>query len=118
MIIIDARSKSAAVANMAVGGGYEDYGGDFRILWMNIANIHVIRDSLNQLRYETLVISRLTYTRKSIISRTTDGNFINAGKLEVNQWLDHIQLILYGVATSVQYVHEQKKTGKKECIQK
>jgi hypothetical protein len=36
LIIIDARSKSAAVANMAVGGGYEDYGGDFRILWMNI----------------------------------------------------------------------------------
>lgn len=54
LYIIDARSKSAAVANMAVGGGYEDYaefGNDLKINFMNIANIHVVRESLDKLKY-------------------------------------------------------------------
>jgi hypothetical protein len=61
--IIDARSKSAAVANMAVGGGYEDYGGEFgndlKILWMNIANIHVVRESLDKLRCALLFLKNI-----------------------------------------------------------
>lgn len=40
-----------------------------------------------------------------------EENTLNANKLEINQWLDHIQLILHGVATTVHYVNDLKKTG-------
>lgn len=43
LIIVDARPKVNAMANMANGGGYEDYP-DCELEFQNIQNIHVMRE--------------------------------------------------------------------------
>jgi myotubularin-related protein 1/2 len=45
LYIIDARPKLNAVANMARGGGYEDDSyQNCELVFMDIANIHVVRE--------------------------------------------------------------------------
>ena len=52
VLILDARSYTAAVGNRARGGGVEceDYYSNTEILFMNLVNIHAIRKSFIQLR--------------------------------------------------------------------
>lgn len=52
MLIVDARSYTAAVANRAKGGGceYSEYYTNCDIEFMNLPNIHAIRGSFSQLR--------------------------------------------------------------------
>jgi len=50
-LIVDARSSTNAMANVAMGAGYENvehYKGS-RLEYLKIENIHVVRDSLNKL---------------------------------------------------------------------
>jgi hypothetical protein len=61
--IVDCRKQSAAFANGALGGGYESaacYGGA-RVLFMDIENIHVVRDCHRRLFEvcQTAVVGRL-----------------------------------------------------------
>ena len=50
--ILDARPMANAIANMAIGGGYENITNypDCEIEFLGIANIHGVRDSWNKLR--------------------------------------------------------------------
>lgn len=52
MLIIDARSYTAAMANRAKGGGCEcsEYYQRCEVQFMNLANIHSIRNSFNSIR--------------------------------------------------------------------
>lgn len=52
MLIVDARSYAAAVANRAKGGGCEcpEYYGNAEIQFMNLANIHAVRKSFQAVR--------------------------------------------------------------------
>ncbi|XP_065843912.1 myotubularin-related protein 2-like [Oscarella lobularis] len=79
--IVDARPKINAVANMARGGGYESedaYEG-CELYFMDIANIHVMRESLKKM--------------KDICYPHVDDDrwFLN---LESTHWLEHIKGIL------------------------
>eukprot|EP00833_Pecoramyces_ruminatium_P000902 jgi/Orpsp1_1/1174934/evm.model.c7180000052007.2 len=50
-LIVDARSSTNAMANVAMGAGYEnvDYYKGSRLEYLKIENIHVVRESLNKL---------------------------------------------------------------------
>ncbi len=52
LLILDARSYTAALANRAKGGGFEHppYYTDCNVQFMNLPNIHVIRKSAQMLR--------------------------------------------------------------------
>lgn len=52
MLIVDARSYTSAVTNRARGGGYEceQYYEKSNIDFMNLANIHHVRRSFQQMR--------------------------------------------------------------------
>lgn len=52
LLILDARSYTAALANRAKGGGFEHppYYTDSDVQFMNLPNIHVIRKSAHMLR--------------------------------------------------------------------
>ena len=49
-VIMDLRPKKNAVGNMAMGKGFENIANytNTKLLFMDIENIHVIRNSLNQ----------------------------------------------------------------------
>ena len=52
MLVLDARSYTAAWANRAKGGGFEnpEYYQKCEVQFMGLANIHSIRSSFQQLR--------------------------------------------------------------------
>ena len=53
LLILDARSYAAALANRAKGGGFEHppYYNNCDVQFMNLPNIHVIRKSAQMLRF-------------------------------------------------------------------
>ncbi|KAJ5072830.1 myotubularin-related [Anaeramoeba ignava] len=81
--IFDCRPKANAVANRAKGGGFENSEGysEFKIQFLGIDNIHVMRDSLNKLFHS------------SFYSFVDDKKWMTS--IEDSNWLHHIQKILY-----------------------
>jgi len=82
-LIVDARSSTNAMANIAMGAGYEnvEYYKGSRLEYLKIENIHVVRDSLNKLIE---------------ISRNSSGGFLSESDLERTGWLKHIRSLLEG----------------------
>ncbi|OUM65413.1 hypothetical protein PIROE2DRAFT_41713, partial [Piromyces sp. E2] len=82
-LIVDARSSTNAMANIAMGAGYENvehYKGS-RLEYLKIENIHVVRDSLNKLIE---------------VSRNSNSGFISKSDIEKTGWLKHIHTLLEG----------------------
>ncbi|KAK3565830.1 hypothetical protein QTP86_015812 [Hemibagrus guttatus] len=81
LLILDARSYAAAVANRAKGGGCEcpEYYPNCEVLFMGMANIHSIRKSFQSLRF--------------LCTQMPDpANWLSA--LENTKWLQHLSLLL------------------------
>ncbi|XP_058244609.1 myotubularin-related protein 3 isoform X4 [Hemibagrus wyckioides] len=81
LLILDARSYAAAVANRAKGGGCEcpEYYPNCEVLFMGMANIHSIRKSFQSLRI--------------LCAQMPDpANWLSA--LESTKWLQHLSLLL------------------------
>nr|XP_014341745.1 PREDICTED: myotubularin-related protein 4 isoform X2 [Latimeria chalumnae] len=81
LLILDARSYTAAVANRAKGGGCEceEYYPNCEVMFMGMANIHSIRNSFQSLR--------------GVCSQIPDpGNWLSA--LENTKWLQHLSVML------------------------
>ncbi|XP_069767108.1 phosphatidylinositol-3,5-bisphosphate 3-phosphatase MTMR4 isoform X2 [Narcine bancroftii] len=81
LLILDARSYTAAVANRAKGGGCEceEYYPNCEVMFMGMANIHSIRNSFHSLR--------------AVCSQMPDpGNWLSA--LESTKWLQHLSVML------------------------
>ncbi|XP_028976642.2 myotubularin-related protein 4 isoform X3 [Esox lucius] len=81
LLILDARSYTAAVANRAKGGGCEceEYYPNCEVMFMGMANIHTIRNSFQSLR--------------TVCSQIPDpGNWLSA--LESTRWLQHLSVML------------------------
>ncbi|XP_072325492.1 phosphatidylinositol-3,5-bisphosphate 3-phosphatase MTMR4 isoform X2 [Scyliorhinus torazame] len=81
LLILDARSYTAAVANRAKGGGCEceEYYPNCEVMFMGMANIHSIRNSFHSLR--------------AVCSQIPDpGNWLSA--LENTKWLQHLSVML------------------------
>nr|XP_005171779.4 myotubularin-related protein 3-like [Danio rerio]XP_021332390.1 myotubularin-related protein 3-like [Danio rerio] len=81
LLIMDARSYAAAVANRAKGGGCEcpEYYPNCEVMFMGMANIHSIRKSFQCLR--------------TLCAQVPDPlNWLSA--LEGTKWLQHLSLLL------------------------
>ncbi|XP_062844498.1 myotubularin-related protein 3 isoform X2 [Trichomycterus rosablanca] len=81
LLILDARSYAAAVANRAKGGGCEcpEYYPNCEVVFMSMANIHSIRRSFQCLR--------------ALCAQVPDpANWLSA--LEGTKWLQHLSLLL------------------------
>ncbi|XP_029028458.1 myotubularin-related protein 4 isoform X2 [Betta splendens] len=81
LLILDARSYTAAVANRAKGGGCEceEYYPNCEVMFMGMANIHAIRNSFQALR--------------AVCSQIPDpGNWLSA--LESTRWLQHLSVMM------------------------
>ncbi|XP_053562320.1 myotubularin-related protein 4 isoform X2 [Bombina bombina] len=81
LLILDARSYTAAVANRAKGGGCEceEYYPNCEVVFMGMANIHSIRNSFQYLR--------------AVCNQVPDpGNWLSA--LESTKWLQHLSAML------------------------
>ena len=90
--IFDLRTKTAAIANRATGYGYESSTQytTSTLCFMNIGNIHVMRDSL----------SKLTQLIHSPAVQEVEWSSL----VESSKWLTHIRLVLnasYRVAHAV-----------------
>lgn len=83
LYIMDARPKINAVANQAKGGGYEDSDNypNTELVFLDIQNIHVMRESLRKLK-------DMTYPN------IDDAHFLS--NLESSRWLEHIKAVLAG----------------------
>uniref|UniRef100_A0A8C6G3U9 phosphatidylinositol-3,5-bisphosphate 3-phosphatase n=1 Tax=Moschus moschiferus TaxID=68415 RepID=A0A8C6G3U9_MOSMO len=81
LLILDARSYAAAVANRAKGGGCEcpEYYPNCEVVFMGMANIHSIRRSFQSLR---LLCTQMP----------DPGNWLSA--LESTKWLHHLSVLL------------------------
>ncbi|XP_022096310.1 myotubularin-related protein 3-like isoform X2 [Acanthaster planci] len=94
VLIVDARSYTAAYANRAKGGGCEfpEYYPSCDIQFMGLANIHSIRKSFQGVR--------------TICSNTPDGtNWLSL--LEATKWLQHLSLLLKSALMVVSTVDKE-----------
>ena len=92
LIIADCRPKTNALANRAQGFGYEgDNYTNIEILFLNIHNIHVMRDSCNKL--VALCSSRETTAAWGV-------------EVEATDWLMHIRNLLDCAVNMARYVNK------------
>jgi hypothetical protein len=85
LYILDCRPRTSAMANRAAGAGYESSTSypNTKLDFMNIGNIHVMRDSFRQLS------ALFTYPGN------VTGSDVNFGKqIEETGWLTHVRLVL------------------------
>lgn len=82
LTIYDARPSVNAVANKATGGGYE--GDEYQraeLVFLDIQNIHVMRESLKKLK-------------DIVYPNVEESHWLSS--LESTHWLEHIKLVLSG----------------------
>lgn len=100
LYIVDARPKVNAVANQAMGKGFESeklYRGT-RLVFANVANIHVMRDSRKDL-------AEVGTCKDSHVSRTVANS----------QWLEHIRRILVSGIEIASLVHVEESPVLVHC---
>ncbi|XP_013412822.1 myotubularin-related protein 2 isoform X4 [Lingula anatina] len=102
LYIMDARPSVNAVANKAKGGGYEseNYYPNMEVVFLDIHNIHVMRESLRKL--------------KDICFPTIDdAHWLS--NLESTHWLEHIKQILAGAVRIADKVESNKTSVLVHC---
>ncbi|XP_026574407.1 myotubularin-related protein 3 isoform X5 [Pseudonaja textilis] len=102
LLILDARSYTAAVANRAKGGGCEcpEYYPNCEVLFMGMANIHSIRKSFQSLR---LLCTQMP----------DPGNWLSA--LESTKWLQHLSVLLKSALLVVHTVDRDQRPVLVHC---
>jgi hypothetical protein len=91
LYVFDARSFSAAQANRAIGGGFEDYKGT-KVIFLDIENIHVVRESCQNLL-------KLCGSK---------NEFLWSSKLGETNWLSHIYRTIRGAQQIVETMFAEK----------
>ncbi|XP_072232774.1 phosphatidylinositol-3,5-bisphosphate 3-phosphatase MTMR2-like isoform X1 [Leuresthes tenuis] len=97
LTIFDARQISVAVTNKAKDGGYESesFYPNVELIFLDIPNIHVIRESLRKM--------------KDVVYPTIDESHWHSA-IDQTHWLEYIRLLLAG-ATKMAYKLESGKTS-------
>jgi myotubularin-related protein 1/2 len=100
--IYDARPKVNAVANMAKGGGYEseDSYQNAELIFLDIHNIHVMRESLRKVKDMCFPV-------------IDDQRWLS--NLEATHWLDHVKQILAGAVKIADKVENHKTSVVVHC---
>ncbi|KAL2092758.1 hypothetical protein ACEWY4_012556 [Coilia grayii] len=102
LLILDARSYAAAVANRAKGGGCEcpEYYPNCEVVFMGMANIHSIRKSFQALRF--------------LCTQMPDpANWLSA--LESTKWLQHLSLLMKAAVLVVNAVDRDQRPVLVHC---
>ena len=102
LYIMDARPSVNAVANKAKGGGYEmdDYYENAELVFLDIHNIHVMRESLRKLK-------------EMLFPNIDEAHYYS--NLEATNWLEHIKCILTGALKIVDKVEYNKTSVVVHC---
>ncbi|XP_047514358.1 myotubularin-related protein 2 isoform X2 [Pieris napi] len=102
LFIMDARPSANAIANKAKGGGYEseDAYQNAELVFLDIHNIHVMRESLRKLK--ELCFPQIDQTRWF-------------SGIEATCWLKHIKCILAGAVRIVDKVENHKTSVLVHC---
>nr|XP_030739582.1 myotubularin-related protein 2 isoform X6 [Globicephala melas] len=102
MFIFDARPSVNAVANKAKGGGYEseDAYQNAELVFLDIHNIHVMRESLRKLK-------------EIVYPNIEETHWLS--NLESTHWLEHIKLILAGALRIADKVESGKTSVVVHC---
>jgi len=100
--IYDARPKVNAVANMAKGGGYEneDSYQNAELIFLDIHNIHVMRQSLQRVKDMCFPV-------------IDDARWLS--NLEATHWLDHVKMVMAGAVKIVEKVENHKTSVVVHC---
>jgi len=104
LIIYDARPLKNALANKAVGKGYEEssYYRGTEVKFMNIENIHRVRESFQ-------------HARKAVLSCHKESDPRLMAKFEQSGWLKHIRTILKATYEMTARVHKQGASIVSHC---
>uniref|UniRef100_A0A8C2F639 Phosphatidylinositol-3,5-bisphosphate 3-phosphatase MTMR2 n=1 Tax=Cyprinus carpio TaxID=7962 RepID=A0A8C2F639_CYPCA len=102
MFIFDARPSVNAAANKMKGGGYEseDAYQNAELVFLDIHNIHVMRESLRKLK-------------EVVYPNIEDSHWLS--NLESTHWLEHIKLILAGALRIADKVESGKTSVVVHC---
>ncbi|KAF2078075.1 hypothetical protein CYY_000626 [Polysphondylium violaceum] len=103
LYILDARPYANAVGNRAKGAGWEvmaNYPGCV-IEFLNIANIHAMRNSLNKIK------------ESSVSSLAKEDSWYSS--IESSGWMNHIKLVLQGAIRVAKLVHTQHSNVLVHC---
>ncbi|RWS14904.1 myotubularin-related protein 4-like isoform X2 [Dinothrombium tinctorium] len=102
LLILDARSYAAAVANRAKGGGCEcpEYYPCCEVQFMSLANIHTIRKSFNTLRY---------------ICETSADQVNWLTLLDSSKWLHHMSSLIKSALIVVNAIDEEERPVLVHC---
>ncbi|XP_062820128.1 myotubularin isoform X5 [Anolis carolinensis] len=102
LTIYDARPNVNAVANKATGGGYEseDAYPNAELLFLDIHNIHVMRESLKKLK-------------DIVYPHVEESHWLSS--LESTHWLEHIKLVLTGAIQIADKVSSGKSSVLVHC---
>lgn len=107
LYILDARGRIAANLNMAAGKGTEDVSSYFNaeLVFGNIENIHVMRNSANALA-ECLSPDVHPYSNMKEVLTSSEGSGSGYSyKIEDSGWLKHIRLILVSAVFAAEKLH-------------
>ncbi|ODM94150.1 Myotubularin-related protein 2 [Orchesella cincta] len=102
LYVMDARPNANAVANKAKGGGYEseDIYQNIELIFLDIHNIHVMRESLRKLKEECY-------------PNIDDNKWLSA--IEATRWLEHLKCIISGAVRIVDKVENNKTSVLVHC---
>ena len=102
LLIMDARPSANAIANKAKGGGYEseDAYKNVELIFLDIHNIHVMRESLRKLK-------------DICFPATDDTKWLSA--VESTLWLKHIKCILAGAIRIVDRIENMRMSVVVHC---
>ncbi|XP_030064791.1 myotubularin [Microcaecilia unicolor] len=102
LTIYDARPNVNAVANKATGGGYEsdDAYQNAELFFLDIHNIHVMRESLKKLK-------------DIVYPHVEESHWLSS--LESTHWLEHIKLVLTGAIQVADKVSSGKSSVVVHC---
>jgi myotubularin-related protein 1/2 len=102
LYVMDARPNANAVANKAKGGGYEseDIYQNIELVFLDIHNIHVMRDSLRKLKDECY-------------PTIDDSKWLSA--TEATRWLEHIRCIMSGAIRIADKIENNKTSVLIHC---
>lgn len=102
LYVMDARPKINAYANIAMGGGYEldEAYPNMDFCFLDIGNIHVMRESLNKLQ-------DICYPD------VDDQRWFSS--LEATHWLDYIKMVLGGALKVAKVIESQRSSVLVHC---
>ncbi|KAM9274025.1 myotubularin isoform 3-T5 [Morus bassanus] len=102
LTIYDARPNVNAVANKATGGGYEseDAYPNAELFFLDIHNIHVMRESLKKLK-------------DIVYPNVEESHWLSS--LESTHWLEHIKLVLTGAIQVADKVSSERSSVLVHC---